>query len=95
MKGQPLEAGRVGSAPMHRLLQTEHGTPKPWHETGGEPRRVVALVQRTQCLVPGPHNSVQRSTLHAAIARRAVATGDNRPPAHAPGAHWLIRSQSR
>ncbi len=75
MKGEPLEAGRVGAAPMHRLLQTEQDTPKSWHDTCGEPRRVVALVQRPQCLVPDPHDSLQRATLHAAIARRAVATG--------------------
>ena len=46
------KARRVGAARMHRLLQTEQDTAKPWRETGGEPPRVVALVQCPQSLLP-------------------------------------------
>jgi hypothetical protein len=46
------EARRVGASWMRRLLQTEQDTPKQRRQTGGQPRRVVALVQRPQCLVP-------------------------------------------
>ncbi|MDE0307430.1 MAG: hypothetical protein OXI87_21495 [Albidovulum sp.] len=38
------EARRVGILRVRRLLQTEQDTPKPWRETGGQPRRVVAFV---------------------------------------------------
>ena len=46
LEGMQPESKRVGAARMRHLLQTEQDTPKPWHETGREPRRVVALVQR-------------------------------------------------
>ena len=54
LEGMQPETGRVGTTRMRRLLQAKQDTTKPWHETGREPRRVVALVQRPQCLVPDP-----------------------------------------
>ena len=48
LQGMQPEARCVGAAGMRRLLQTEQDTPEPWRETGGQPRYVVALVQRPQ-----------------------------------------------
>ena len=52
------EAGCVSAARMHRLLQTEQDAPEPWHETGGQTRGIVALVQHPRSLVPDPHDSL-------------------------------------
>ena len=40
---------------MRRFLQPEQDAPEPWHHTGRKPRRIVALAQRPQALVPDPH----------------------------------------
>ena len=56
LQGMQPEARRVGAARMRCLLQTEQDTPEPWRESGGQPRGVVALVQRPQSLVPDPYD---------------------------------------
>ena len=38
------EARSVGTARMRCLLQAEQDAPKPWHQTAGQPRGIVALV---------------------------------------------------
>ena len=55
--GMQPDARRIGAARMRCLLQTEQDTPKPWHETGGQPCRVVAFVQRRRQCGPGESRS--------------------------------------
>ena len=58
LQGVQPEARRVGIARMRCLVQPEQDAPEPWRETCRKPRGIVALVQRPQCLVPGPHDSL-------------------------------------
>ena len=58
LQGMQPEARHVGAARMRRLLQAEQDTLEPWHETGKQPRGIVALVQRPQSLVPDLHDSL-------------------------------------
>ena len=57
-------ARRGGAAWMRRLLQPEQDTPEPWHQIGGQSRRIVPLVQRPQSLVP--------DSSYATVARRVT-----------------------